>query len=109
MRPTYPIVISVAYPSDYETVFATRIFLHAKGVANPFYVIGPDVLHMAGGNSTWLMAAQGLESMMEGKDGFRDNRGLAAAVAAAGGAYVLRVSSNAPTLGGATELPLRWL
>jgi hypothetical protein len=47
--------------------------------------------------------------MMEGKDGFRDNRGLAADVAAAGGAYVLRVSSNAPTLGGATELPLRWL
>jgi hypothetical protein len=108
MRPTYPIVISVAYPSDYETVFATRIFLYAKGVANPFYVIGPDVLHMAGGNSPWLLAAQGLESMMEGKGGFRDNCGLAAAVAAAGGAYVLRVSSNAPTLGGATELPLRW-
>ena len=108
MRPTCPIVISVAYPSDDETVFATRIFLHAKGVANPFYVIGPDVLHMAGGNSPWLLAAQGLESMMEGKGGFRDNRGLAAAVAAAGGAYVLRVSSNAPTLGGATELPLRW-
>jgi hypothetical protein len=108
MRPTCPIVISVAYPSDDETVFATRIFLHAKGVANPFYVIGPDVLHMAGGNSPWLLAAQDLESMMEGKGGFRDNRGLAAAMAAAGGAYVLRVSPNAPTPADATELPLRW-
>jgi hypothetical protein len=108
MRPTYPIVISVAHPSQDETVFATRIFLRAKGVANPFYVIGPDVLHMAGGNSPWLGAAQGLNSMMAGKGGFRDNRGLAAAVAAAGGAYVLRVSPNAPTLDDATELPLRW-
>jgi hypothetical protein len=108
MRPAYPIVISVAHPADDETVFATRVFLHARGVDNPFYVIGPDVVRMAEGNSPWLSAAEDLNSMMAGNGGFRDNRGLAAAVAAAGGAYVLRVSPNAPTLADATELPLRW-
>lgn len=105
-HPSYPIVFSVAHPLDGEKVFATHIFLNAKGVNNPFYIIGLDLIQVAGANPHWLGAARELNQMMAGTRGFLDNRGLEEAVRSAGGAFLLHSSPNGPALPGATELPL---
>jgi hypothetical protein len=107
-HPAYPIVFSVAHPSDDESVYASRLFLHAKGVDNPFYVIAGDLVKIAGSRAPWVWSAEDLKNKMAGRDGFRDNLGLPAAVAAAGGAYIMRCEPDAPQLDSATELPLRW-
>jgi hypothetical protein len=77
-------------------------------VDNPFYVIAGDLVKIAGSRAPWVWSAEDLKNKMAGRGGFRDNLGLPAAVAAAGGAYVMRFEPDAPQLDSATELPLRW-
>jgi hypothetical protein len=106
--PTIPIIFSVAHPLDGETVFASLQFLRAKSVSNPCFIIGPDLLNIAGTNSHWQGAANELIAMESGSRGFSPNLNLQATVLRVGHSFLVKVNEQAPGFPSSQELQLRW-